>query len=97
MHVRGEFLDAFVRFLDIGPQFRVRGQRRIPQPIMADHSFFIRVGNCARFQFTHGRESLVDLRPHFGEEIVRKFHPADVDGKIEVVVAQEILLKPLPK
>ena len=64
---------------------------------MADHPFFIWVGNRARFQLAHGRERLVDLRPHFGEEIVRKFHPADVDGKIEVVVTQEILLKPLPK
>jgi hypothetical protein len=44
-----------------------------------------------------GRERLIDLSLHFAEKSFRKFHPADVDREIEIVVAQEIALKMLPE
>src|SRR5207244_6885829 len=63
----------------------------------ADHSFLIRIRDPARLQVAHGYERLVDLRAHLIEEIIRKFHPADVDREIEIVVAQKVLLKSLPE
>ena len=96
MNIRRELLDALVRFFDIGAQLLVRRQCRIAQPIMTDHSLFIRIGARARFQFVHGGKRLVDLGSHVDEKIVRKFHPANVDGKIELVVAEKIALETLP-
>jgi hypothetical protein len=34
---------------------------------------------------------------YLAEETIRKLHPADVDGKIEIVVAKKIVLEPLPE
>src|SRR5262249_26834431 len=64
---------------------------------MTYHSLFVRVRDSSRFQITHCCECLVDLRLHLAEEIVRKFHPADIDRKIKLVVAQKELLESLPK
>jgi hypothetical protein len=33
---------------------------------------------------------------HLAEETIRKLHPADVDGEIEIIVAKKIVLEPLP-
>jgi len=40
---------------------------------------------------------VLDSRAHFLEQIIRKFHPADVDGKTELTVLREISLKSLPQ
>ena len=64
---------------------------------MADHAFFIWICDYTRFQPSHGRECFFDSWLHFLEKIVRKFHPADVDGKIEIVIANKIVLEPLPE
>ena len=64
---------------------------------MANHPFFVWIRDSARLQVAHGGEGLVDPRPHLVEEIVRKFHPTDVDRKTEVVVAQKVLLESLPQ
>jgi hypothetical protein len=37
------------------------------------------------------------LLPHFLEQIVPEFHPADVERKTEFAIFQEISLKPLPE
>jgi hypothetical protein len=64
---------------------------------MTDHPFLIRIGNRARLQFVHRCERLVDSRLHLAEEIIRKFHPADVDGELEIAVANKIVLESLPE
>src|ERR1700730_10098309 len=64
---------------------------------MANHSFFIRICDSARFQIPHRGEGVVDLRLHLAEKIIRKLHSTDVDRKTEIVVAQKILLEPLPE
>jgi hypothetical protein len=45
----------------------------------------------------HRGRRFVDLRLHFLEEIIREFHPTDVEGKTKVTVIQEVLLKALPE
>ena len=37
--------------------------------------------------------ALLDPRLHLLEEIIRKTHPADIDRKTEIVVAQKIFLE----
>ena len=64
---------------------------------MTHHAVFGGIGDCARFQLPHRRERLLDFRLHFLEKILRKFHPADVERKIKIAVAQEISLKTLPQ
>ena len=39
----------------------------------------------------------IDIGLHFFEEVVREFHPADVERKTKVAVIQEVLLKTLPE
>src|SRR5437588_11229032 len=97
MDISREFFDLRVRLFDLGAQLSIGRERRFAQPIMADHSFLVRIRDSACLQVAHGRECLVDLRLHLAEEIVRKSHPADVDRKSELVVTQKVLLKPLPK
>ena len=97
MNIGRERLDLFVRLFDVAAKIGIRSQRRIAQPIVADHAVFIRIRDCACLQFTHGPKRLLDTWLHLVEEIVAKFHPADVDRKIDIVVTQEILLEALPE
>src|SRR2546423_9555448 len=64
---------------------------------MPDHAFLVRICDSSLFQIAHCGERLVHLRPHRIEKIVRKFHPADVDRKSEISVAQKVLLESLPE
>jgi hypothetical protein len=93
MHLSRELFDARVGIVDVGPEFWRRREFRIAQPIMTDHPVLVRVRNRAGFEFRHRGEGPLDQRLHPVEEIIGKPHPADVDGKIEIVVAQEIFLK----
>jgi hypothetical protein len=97
VHIRCKLFDARISFFDVRAQFRIWSKSRIAQPVMADHALLIGIGDGARFQFFHGGKRLVDLGPHSVEKIIRKFHPADVDGKIGLVVAEKILLEALPE
>ncbi len=85
--VSRELFDPRVCGFDLGAQLRIWRERRLAQPVMADHSFFIGIRDSARFQVAHRGKRLVDPRSHLVEEIVRKFHPADVDRETEIVVA----------
>jgi len=58
---------------------------------MTNHSVLCGIRDCSRLQFSHRRERSLDLRPHFLEQIVRKFHTADVERETELTVLQEIL------
>ncbi len=64
---------------------------------MANHAFLIGIGDRSRFELFHRSERLFDPRLHLLEEIIRKSHPADIDGNIEIAVVQKILLKTLPE
>ena len=64
---------------------------------MTNHSVFCRISDCSRLQFPHRRKRMLDLRLHFLEQIIRKFHPADVERKTELTIFQEISLKSLPE
>ena len=97
MNIGGEFLDATIRLLDLGAQLRVRRQRSISQPVMADHAVLVWVCDCPRLQLAHRFKSFIDSGLHFCEEIIRKIHAADIDREMEIVVAQKIALETLPK
>ena len=97
VNIGGEFLDARVGFDNVGAQLVVRRKRRVAQPVMPDLAFLIRVGDPAGFEVAHRGEGLLDLRLHFFEEAVGKTHPADIERKAEIVVAQKIFLEPLPE
>ena len=64
---------------------------------MTDHSILRGIGDCSRLQFPHRSKRMLDLRSHLFEQIVRKFHPADVERETELTMLQEISLKSLPK
>ena len=64
---------------------------------MTDHSLFCRISDCPRLQFLHRRKRLLDPRLHLLEQILRKFHAADVEGKTELAIFQEISLESLPE
>ena len=56
------------RCSDLVLNLPVRGERRIAQPVMADHTLLIGIGDCAVFEGCHCGECLVDKRLH-GREI----------------------------
>jgi hypothetical protein len=64
---------------------------------MTNHSVLGGISDCSRLQFSHRCERMLDLRPHFLKQIVRKFHPADVEGETELTIFQEVSLKSLPE
>ena len=97
VNVGRELLNARVSLVDVRAELRRRREAGIAEPIMPDHSLLVRVCDRARFQFAHVGEGLLDPRPHLLEEIVRETHPADVDRKIQVAIAQEIFLESRPK
>src|SRR4029453_4688801 len=96
MNTRRKAFDVFDRFFDLCTKFRVWRQRRIAQPIMTDHAFLSGIGDCSPLQFSHGRKCFLNLRLHFLEEIVGKFHPADVERKIEMPAEKKIWPEPRP-
>ena len=64
---------------------------------MSNHSVFAGIGDSPGLQRSHGRKGFIDLWLHLLEEIIREFHPTDVERKTEVAVIQEVLLKTLPE
>ena len=97
VHVGRELFDARVGFIDVRAQLGSGREFGIAEPVMPDHPPFVRVRDCARLQFAHGGERFLDAFLHRSEEIIRKTHAADVDREIEIIVAQEIFLKPRPE
>ena len=85
------------RVFDFRTYLRRRRKRRVSQPVMTNHSLLCRISDCSRLQLSHRRKCMLDLRPHFFEQIVRKFHTTDVERKAELTVFHEISLKSLPK
>src|SRR5947208_2358377 len=97
VNITRKLFDALVRFLDVGAQLRVRRERSITQPVVSDHALLIRVCDCSGLQFAHGGKGFVNPWPHLVEKIIRKLHSTDVDGEMEIVVTQEVMLKTLPE
>ena len=75
----------------------LRGQRGISQPVMAGHSFLIRIGNGAALEGVHGGEGLLHTRLHRVEIMIREIHPAQVQGQAERGITGEILLVSFPE
>ena len=97
VNVGGELLNPRVRLVDVSAQFGIGREFRIAQPIMAHHPAFVRIRDRARFQFAHGRERFFHERLHLPKESVPETHPADVDGKIEILVGKKIFLEARPE
>ncbi len=64
---------------------------------MTNHSVLCGISDCSRLQFSHRCKRMLDLRPHFLEQIIRKFHPANVERETESTIFQEVSLKSLPE
>jgi hypothetical protein len=64
---------------------------------MTNQSLLRGISDCSSLQFPHRCKRMLDLRTHFLEQIVRKFHPADVERETELTIFQEISLKSLPE
>jgi hypothetical protein len=86
VNIRCECLDLLDRLFDLGANFRSGRQGGIPEPIMSNHSILRGICNRPGLQRSHGCKRLVDLRLHFFEEIIREFHPADIEGETKVAV-----------
>src|SRR5512132_764616 len=97
VNIFSEFFDATNRLFDLRADFRCRRKRTISQPVMTNHSVLCGISNCSCLQFPHRCKRRLDLRPQFLEQIVRKFHPADVERETELTIFQEISLKSLPE
>ena len=80
MHLGGESANRLQRALNGFSQGRRGSQRRIPQPVMAHHPLFIRIGDGTPFQLSHVAQCFLDGPFHFGVEIVRKRDPTDVES-----------------
>ena len=96
MNFRGKLLDPGNGFFDFLADFRCWRERGIPQPIMADHAIFVRIGNRAFFQRGHVGQRLLHARFHRGEEFVDHVHPAQVHRQTEFGKFGVIFLKPFP-
>jgi hypothetical protein len=64
---------------------------------MSNHSLLAGVSDCPGLQRSHSLKCFIDIGLHFFEEVVREFHPTDVERKTKVAVIQEVLLKTLPE
>src|ERR1041385_7706551 len=97
MNVFGEFFYSVYGTFNFFPNFRSRRESGIAEPIVTDHSLFGGIGDCTGFQLSHRGKCLPDLRVRFLKKILWKFHPADVERKIEVAVVQKVSLETLPE
>ena len=97
VNIGRKLFNASICLFDLRAKLCVWRQGRIAEPVVADHSLLIRIGDRARLELAHGREGFLDSRLHLLKEISRKFHTANVDRKIEIGVAQKIFLKTLPE
>src|SRR6266446_1192129 len=97
VNIGRKLFNAFICLFDLRTKLCLWRQGRIAEPVVADHSRLIRIGDRARLELAHGREGFLDSRLHLLKEISRKFHTANVDRKIEIGVAQKIFLKTLPE
>src|SRR4030095_9967875 len=97
VNIRHECLDSLNRLFDLGANFRSGRQGGLPKPIMPNHSLLGGISDCPGLKRSHGCKRVVDRRLHFFEEIIREFHPADVERETGVAVIQKILLKTLPE
>ena len=97
MNIFGEFFYAVNRAFNFFPNFRSWRERRMAKPVMTNHSVFSGISDCPRFQLSHCCKRLLDLRLRSLEKILRKFHPADVERKIQIAIVQEISLETLPE
>src|SRR5207248_6605130 len=97
VNIGRKLFNSFICLFDLRAKLRVWRQGGIAEPIVADHSLLIGIGDRARFELTHGPEGFLDSRLHLLKEVSRKFHTANVDRKIEIGVAQKIFLKTLPE
>ena len=76
MNGRSKSLHIFDCRSDLLADLGGRSQLRIPQPIMADHSVFIRIRNGALFQLGHCGEGFIDALGFLLKKIVGKINPA---------------------
>jgi len=97
VNIRRECLDMFDRFFDLGANFRSGGQGGVPEPIMSNHPLLGGISDCSSLQRSHRCKRFIDLRLHFSEEIIREFHPADVERETKIAIVQKMLLKTLPE
>ena len=97
MDIFGESFDAVDGALNFCAKFWSRRKRRIAEPVMTHHAVFGGISDCPRFQLSHCRKRLLDLRLHSLEEILWKFHPADIERKTKIAVVQKISLEALPE
>jgi hypothetical protein len=89
MHFLRESFDAFEIEFDCLPNRLCRGDFRIPQPIMANHSAFVRICDGAPLQSCHGFEGPLNTSLHLGEMLALDVHPTKIQRQLdpgEVVV-----------
>ncbi len=97
VNIGSECLDMFARLFDLSANFWSGRQRGVPEPIMSNHSLLGGISDCSGLQRSHRCKRFIDLRLHFFEEIIREFHPADVERETKIAVVQKMLLKTLPE
>ena len=92
-----ERLDRGECFLDGLPQFRLRRERGVAQPVMADHALLVGIRDRALLQLRHRGKSLLHARLHLREEVLREIHAAHVDGQAERREVGEMFLETMPE
>jgi hypothetical protein len=94
--IGGKGLDGGDGVLNLFSDLRRRRQGRVAQPVMADHTFFVRVSDGASFKLRHFLERGIDPGADFVQELRREIHPADVHGEAQFRELAVVLLKPFP-
>ncbi len=81
--------------VDFGFEFG-RGEGGVAQPVVADHTIFVRIGDFTGFDGAHGGFGGGDFAGHLIEVTGRDVDAAEVDGEAEIGVADEGLIELVP-
>src|SRR5205823_2054179 len=63
VNIGRKLFNAFICLFDLRAKLRVWRQRRIAEPIVANHSLLIGIGDRARFELAHGRDGFLGMLP----------------------------------
>jgi hypothetical protein len=97
MNLVREVLDGADGVLDLLADGGLRSEGGMAEPVMADHAFFVGIGDGAMFEIGHAGEGFLHARFHGGKKIIREVHAADVQGQAESGVMGKILLVTFPQ
>jgi hypothetical protein len=96
VNLRCERVNVIENFLDLRAQIAGRQLGRA-QPVMADHTILIGIGNRARFQFAHRRISVLKFRLDAREEGIGKIEARNIEAQAKFFVEEAMGFEAVPE